>query len=479
MISQNIVIIGAGPCGIGAAWTLQKNFPGESFLLIDEATSPGGNAGSTRTPEGFTFDCGGHVLYPHQRYKEFGEIITQLVPQWDVSCPIRGVYTHGNLVLAPIQRNVHRLPAKVAYPIFRELLFQRLTRSRKPSLNSFDDAEENFHQYLEKSFGKELTRLVMAPLNTKMWAISPTQMSSVWVRERSGSALSNVPQIKLRRLLCNALLRRSDPGWKRTTRVSYPASGGTGAIWSRALSHIPQKCVRFGLSVKEIKTRQKTLVFSDGSEQAYSTLISSIPLDCLLRFCSDQPNFVKTADGLRKSRAVLFGFGVRGMLPKRFCGVHTFQTPDSDVPFWRVTIPSNVSKGNVPNGGSYYSVLCEVSSDDTIPVNIVDLRRATLDGLNTLGLLSNTDSVCSRFEKVLEHGYPLPFLGRDEMLDQIHQELHPLGIYSRGRFGGWRYEVSNQDHAFMQGVEVVRCLLKGDPESTYKRYLGAANERVA
>lgn len=30
-----------------------------------------------------------------------------------------------------------------------------------------------------------------------------------------------------------------------------------------------------------------------------------------------------------------------------------------------------------------------------------------------------------------------------------------------------RYEVSNQDHAFMQGVEVVDRLLEGKPEYTY------------
>ena len=62
---------------------------------------------------------------------------------------------------------------------------------------------------------------------------------------------------------------------------------------------------------------------------------------------------------------------------------------------------------------------------------------------------------------------PLPFLGRDSILTQIHRRLEPLNILSRGRFGGWRYEVSNQDHAFMQGAEAVRYLLLGEPELTY------------
>ena len=45
--------------------------------------------------------------------------------------------------------------------------------------------------------------------------------------------------------------------------------------------------------------------------------------------------------------------------------------------------------------------------------------------------------------------------------------LEERGIYSRGRFGGWKYEVSNMDHSVMQGVEWAERMVQGQPEKTY------------
>ena len=48
--------------------------------------------------------------------------------------------------------------------------------------------------------------------------------------------------------------------------------------------------------------------------------------------------------------------------------------------------------------------------------------------------------------RALPHGYPVPFTGRDELLELVQTEFERSGVLSRGRFGGWRYESCNQDH---------------------------------
>lgn len=61
----------------------------------------------------------------------------------------------------------------------------------------------------------------------------------------------------------------------------------------------------------------------------------------------------------------------------------------------------------------------------------------------------------------LEHGYPTPHLKRDAAIAEALPYLREKNIWSRGRFGSYKYEVGNQDHSLMLGVECADNVLFG------------------
>ena len=74
----DILIIGAGPTGLGAASRLDQKGH-DNWLLIDAFQEAGGLACTDVTPEGFLFDMGGHVIFSHFDY--FDQLIDKAVGQ--------------------------------------------------------------------------------------------------------------------------------------------------------------------------------------------------------------------------------------------------------------------------------------------------------------------------------------------------------------------------------------------------------------
>ena len=477
-----IVIIGAGPTGLGAAWRLASQQPGSAppFLLVNEGLDAGGTAGSWTTPEGFTFDYGGHVLFPHAEYDVFLDLLNRLIPEWHASVPVRGIWIDGTSIPTPVQRNIHRLPsrhmarclwslhrarrrpARVATPAAIQASTHHLGRETDSQADSQTD---NLHSYLQTQFGPALATSIMSPLNRKMWATDPQHMGTSWTGHRSGTKERNVADLRIRQVLRNWITRRDLPSWTADTRVRYPAQGGSGAIWKSVAAEIPSASKRFGVHVTAVNTRQQQVHLSDGSRLRYEHLITTVPLDTLLELLLDQPDLTQKAAQFRAARVQIFGFGVRGPMPAALAEHHAVSVPSPDVPFWRLNIPSNFAPGNAPAGT--WSLLCECSLPPEVATSYTsaDIERS----LRSEGFLPAGADIISRSERSFHHGYPVPFAGRDALLADVQQSLEALGIYSRGRFGGWRYEVSNQDHAFMQGVEVIDRLLSGKPEYTYTK----------
>lgn len=142
-----------------------------------------------------------------------------------------------------------------------------------------------------------------------------------------------------------------------------------------------------------------------------------------------------------------------------------------------LTVPADEDAAAEP--GPYWSIMLEVTESSALPRPSAS-RAASLGGrevpaivLEALQGCLNTHLVPAEaglvtvFHTRLERGYPTPSLGRDAALKALLPGLkEEHSVWSRGRFGAWTYEVANQDHSVMQGVQAVDNVLFGAPELT-------------
>lgn len=442
------MILGAGPTGLGAAWRLQERGHAE-FLVLEAEGQPGGLAASFVDPQGFTWDLGGHVQFSHYTY--FDRLMDSLLPgRWLVHPRQAWVRMRGAWVPYPFQLNLRHLPDGPREDCVRGLLRIALT---PPS-----GSPGNFAEWIRASFGAGIARHFMLPYNFKVWAHPPEDMSWQWIGER-------VAQVDLERALRNLVEGRDDLAWGPNHTFRFPDRGGTGEIWRSLAARLGPGRLRLGARVVGIDPGARRVRLEDGGCEAYDRLVSTLPLDRLVALAG-LGALGGAAARLRYSSVHIVGVGIRGTPPEALAGKCWIYFPDDDSPFYRATVFSNYAPANVPEPGRTWSLMTEVSESSHKPVDRARVVQDVVEGLHATGLLPDRDRVMSLWSRRLEHGYPTPFLGRDAVLAELLPALDRLGIHSRGRFGAWKYEVSNQDHSLMQGVELVDRLLDGGREPT-------------
>lgn len=91
--------------------------------------------------------------------------------------------------------------------------------------------------------------------------------------------------------------------------------------------------------------------------------------------------------------------------------------------------------------GPYWSIMLEVSQSSVKPVDEENILKDCIQGLINTDMIKPEDEIVSTYHRKFDHGYPTPSLEREGVLKQLLPKLQDMGIYSRGRFGSWRYEV--------------------------------------
>jgi protoporphyrinogen oxidase len=453
---ERLLILGAGPTGLGAAFRLRE-LGHEAFLVVDSADRVGGLARSYTDAHGFTWDIGGHVQFSHYAY--FDALMDlALGDNWLLHNRESWIWIEERFVPYPLQNNLHRLtPATAARCLQGLKALQSAPRIERPA---------NFGEWIDASFGKGLAEVFLRPYNAKVWAYPPEELDYAWVGERVA-----VPDLE--RIERNMRENRDDVSWGPNNQFRFPLRGGTGAIWEAVADLVGRERIHLNRCAVEIDAQSRKVHFADGSTEAYDALLTTIPLDNLAHSLGIEA-LKEAARRLRYSSTYVIGVGLEGQPPPHLQTKCWMYFPECNCPFYRVTLFSNYSPNNVPDINRHWSLMAEVASSPRRPVKDHCLVHDVLNGMLATRLIESRDQVCSIWTFATEHGYPTPALGRDEALAAAHSVLEPLRIYARGRFGGWKYEVSNQDHSVMQGVELVNRLLLGVPEITY-RYPNIAN----
>jgi hypothetical protein len=143
--------------------------------------------------------------------------------------------------------------------------------------------------------------------------------------------------------------------------------------------------------------------------------------------------------------------------------------PQDTAPFYRATNFAKYSPANVPNGDTarHCAYMTEISYSRYKPESRAGLEERVEKGLRASGVIDGRPRIASTHVIDIDYAYPVPTLRRDSALEVIQPWLMAHDIYSRGRFGSWRYEIGNMDHAVKMGVDAARRIVKKTPEELW------------
>jgi protoporphyrinogen oxidase len=451
-MNKKILIIGAGPTGLGAASRLDE-LKHDNWTLYERHDYVGGHASSFVDAQGFTWDEGGHVIFSHYPYFDRlvekalkGEFHERIRESW--------ILSRGTWVPYPFQNNLRYLPKDAQVECL-------LGAARAAGQSNGSDAQ-NFRDWILATFGEGIARHFMFPYNEKVWTTPLEQMAKSWIAER-------VSVVDFKRLLENVILERDDVGWGPNSKFKFPLHGGTGEIY-RSIGRSLGGKAQCGKELAEVNTKRRTVSFSDGTGDTYDALVSTAPLDLLVKMLKpSDPRLIEASEMLRHNNLLVLGVGLKKKIDTGKCWVYFV---DDDIPCYRLTFFSLYSPYNVPNGDveHYGSLMCELSYRADETPDQEGLMEQTISGLIRGGILEETDRdrIVSRYVRDVPYSYPIPTLDRDAALDIIQPTLLQHDIYSRGRFGAWKYEVGNMDHSVQMGVEAANHILFQEEEKVVR-----------
>ena len=434
--SADVVVIGAGPAGLMAAWHAARS--GRSVVVLEREDRVGGLAGSVEIA-GLRVDHGSHRLHPSTPPHLLAEI--------------RGLLG-DDLQVRPRHGRIRLADRWLGYPLSPLDLVRSLPRpvAARASLDAVTSplrrGGDDFASAVRAGLGPTVASLFYEPYARKLWGVEPSQLDADLARRRVSA---NSPTAIVRRLARGRRSGGSTFLYPRRGFGQIPEAIAAAAVDAGAEIRCGAPVVGLGPPGGD----RVQVVTGDGALEA-GVVLSTLPVTVLARMIDpDPPPAVAAATARLRTRAMVLVHLVLDRAPFTPFDAHYF--PQADEPVARCSEPRNYRHDPAQPCG--VTVLCaelpcEVG-DPTWARPDDELGAAVAASLDRMGLpgAEPVDVVTRR----IPHLYPVLHLGYADDLAVVERWLDAVPrVVTLGRAG--LFTGDNTHHALAMGAAAATAL---------------------
>jgi len=465
----DLVIIGAGPAGLTAAYELSNS---EKKVIVLEKKPQVGGLAETKVFGSYRYDIGPHRFFTKNKevYQLFLEMLGSDAVAVNRKTRILFKNSYFDYPLTPLNA-LFGLGLGESIVIGFSYIFARVKSYLKISkINNFED-------WVVDRFGKKLFNNFFKNYTEKVWGIDCKDIGSDWAAQRiKGLSLSTA--IKF------ALFPNSKKRPKTLVDKFYYPRLGAGMLWEKFEEHITNKGINVTKNKKVTAVKRNgdnfiiTYEDTEGNKttiESKNVFFSNPLLEFIAIYDSEVPqSVIDSAKALNYRNHISVHITIdKKLFDDNWIYIHS---PNLDMA--RIADFTNFSD-DMSEAGTYPLTLeyfCFEDDDiwnkqnkDIIDFALNELRNIFDDEFNVI------HSEVSRNA----NAYPVIKTGYQEHIDVIKDWLSDLpNITAIGRSGMFKY--NNQDHAMATGLYAARTLMgQGDYDPWEVNVDGEYHEEVS
>lgn len=490
---RKAIIIGAGPAGLTAAYELLKKSNDIKPIILEESNGVIGGISQTVNYKNNRMDIGGHRFFTKD------DRVNNI---WLEIMPIQGAKAKDDIILNrevkineggpdPEKEDIvmlkrHRIsriyflrkffdyPISLKFKTFKNMGFKRTMKAGFGYIGSclHKRKEINLENFYINRFGKPLYQMFFEDYTTKVWGVSPKNISADWGRQR-------VKGLSLTKAVFNVLKKPFVRNKKKeeTSLIQeflYPKKG-PGQLYEEMAKKIIEMGgeIIFNSKVDEIKVENNSITYVKANNIEYrgDYYFSSMPIKDLIESIGKDnvsSEVYEIATNLPYRDFITVGLLIDKFKIKNETKIKTINNivpdtwiyvQDRGVHLGRIQIFNNWSPYMVEDlnkifiGLEYFAF----EGDEYWNMEDKDFIDFAIKELIEIGVIESKENVLDSVRVKIKKAYPAYF-GTYKDFDKVKQYLNTISnLYCVGRNGQHRY--NNMDHSMLTSLIAVDNIL--------------------